>query len=317
MRTDALSRYGFRWLLTFFLLGIAPPTAKAIPSFNSFDNRLPNPDRPYELVGKTVHYNSSPDFAIYDLEFSPSNPAQLDFPSRNSDGSLEFDSTFDINYKAVISFSTQPPHAVSGIGKARARGFAPADPNHPPNELLWPNPQVFETEMVEFNLYALSAIPEVMFRESPTIRSRGVTIRENTCPYCLSPFTRWRISSFFDIATEITFNGGVTWTPANDVLHVEQAPDGFHAGDYNHDHVVDNSDYIVWRRSLGNVGAGLAADGDWSGKVDIGDYHVWRANFGQTTTGAATANAAVPEPSSVATLTLAMLAILIGRRAFS
>jgi hypothetical protein len=171
--------------------------------------------------------------------------------------------------------------------------------------------------MVEFNLYSLSLIPEVMFRESPTIRSSGVTIREDTCPVCASPVTRWRISSFFDIATEITFNGGVTWTPANDVLHVEQAPDGFHAGDYNHDHVVDNSDYIVWRRSLGNVGAGLAADGDWSGIVDIGDYHVWRANFGQTTTGAATANAAVPEPSSVATLTLGMLAILIRRRAFS
>ena len=89
MRTGALSRYGLRCLLIFCLVGIVPPSATAIPSFNSFDNRLPNPDRPYELVGKTVHYNSSPDFAIYDLEFSPSNPAQLDFPSRNPDGSFE------------------------------------------------------------------------------------------------------------------------------------------------------------------------------------------------------------------------------------
>jgi hypothetical protein len=266
------------------------------------------------MVGGTVHYDSVPHFAVYDLEFAPSDLFQLDFPTRYPDGSLEFDSTFDITYKAVISFSTQPPHTVSGIGKAHARGFAPADANHSPTELIWPNPQVFDSELVELNLFALSAIPEVMFRESPSQRSDGVIIRENICPYCLAPFTRWHISSFFDISSEITFNGGITWTPARDVIHVEQAPDGYPPGDYNKDYIVDGADYVVWRRTLGRTGAGLAADGDWSGKVDAGDFRVWRANFRQTAASGADMTASVPEPASVILLVLGMSVMLIRRR---
>jgi hypothetical protein len=288
------------------------PSANGIPSFESFNSSLPNPDRPYQMVGGTVRYDSVPDFAIYDLEFEPSNPSQLDLPSRNADGSLEFDSTFDITYKAVVSVSTQPPQMVSGIGTARARGFAPADPTHDPNELIWPNPQVFDTELVTLNLFALSPIPEVMFRESPTVRSSGVTIRENTCPFCLSPFTHWRISSFFDISTEITFNGGVSWTAARDVIHVEQAPDGYPPGDYNKDKVVDIGDFVVWRKTLGETGAGLAADGNWSGEVDAEDYAVWKMNFARNAVTAST-NAAIPEPASVVLFLLGMSTMLARR----
>lgn len=289
-------------------------SASAIPSFQSANSRLPNPDRPYEMVGATVHYNSAPHFSVYDLEFAPSNVSQLAFPTRNSDGSLEFDSTFDITYKAVISFSTQPPHTVSGIGRARALGFAPADSNHAANDFLLPNAQVFDTELVEFSLFALSPIPEVMFRESPSLRSSGITIRENACPVCASPTTFWRISSFFDIATEITFNGGNTWTAARDLIHVEQSPDGFPPGDYNKDKVVDSADYVVWRHSFGQTGAGLAADGNWSGQVDAGDYAVWKANVGEPNSSGAIASAAVPEPASVVLVALGILAIVRGGR---
>jgi hypothetical protein len=163
---------------------------------------------------------------------------------------------------------------------------------------------------------ALSPIPEMMFRESPSLRSSGVTIREDTCPYCLSPLTHWRISSFFDIATEITFNGGVTWTAARDVNHVEQAPDAFPAGDYNKDNVVDSGDYVMWRKTLGETGAGLAADGDWSGKVDAGDFEVLRKNFGRTAGSGANATAALPEPVSIVPLVQCILAIWTWRRPY-
>jgi phospholipase/lecithinase/hemolysin len=51
-------------------------------------------------------------------------------------------------------------------------------------------------------------------------------------------------------------------------------------GDFNHDLVVDAADYVVWRNTLGRMGAGLAADGNGNGTIDFGDYDVWRAHFG-------------------------------------
>jgi hypothetical protein len=55
-------------------------------------------------------------------------------------------------------------------------------------------------------------------------------------------------------------------------------------GDYNENGVVDAADYVVWRHTLGETGAGLAADGDGSGAVDQADYDLWRANFGAIVT---------------------------------
>ena len=85
------------------------------------------------------------------------------------------------------------------------------------------------------------------------------------------------------------------------------------AGDYNHDGIVDAADYTVWRDSLGSTG-NLAADGDNSGTVDLADYDLWRINFGNHTATGAGANAAVPEPSSIALACLAGLTVPSLRR---
>jgi hypothetical protein len=53
-------------------------------------------------------------------------------------------------------------------------------------------------------------------------------------------------------------------------------------GDYNGNGTVDAADYVVWRKSVGQTGAGLPADGDGDLDVDDADYGVWRANFGET-----------------------------------
>ena len=73
-------------------------------------------------------------------------------------------------------------------------------------------------------------------------------------------------------------------------------------GDYNQDGNVDAADYIVWRKTLGQSGVGLAADGNNNGSIDSGDFDVWRAQFGQNAgSGAGTgANAPVPEPAMLA-----------------
>src|SRR4051812_23466150 len=52
-------------------------------------------------------------------------------------------------------------------------------------------------------------------------------------------------------------------------------------GDYNLNGIVDDADYVLWRKTLGQTGAGLAADGSANNQVDQGDFNVWRAHFGQ------------------------------------
>ena len=89
-----------------------------------------------------------------------------------------------------------------------------------------------------------------------------------------------------------------------------------HAGDYNNNGVVDAADYVVWRKTNGQTGAGLAADGDGSGTVDDADYNFWRAHFGSTSgSGSALGGGAMPEPATIALLLLAIASGVAVRRA--
>ena len=118
---------------------------------------------------------------------------------------------------------------------------------------------------------------------------------------CASPVPHNRITSFFDIFTEVSFNSGGTWTPASAAIHVEQAPKSA-VGDYNHNGIVDAADYTVWRDGLGT-------------KYTQADYDVWRAHFGQTAgsgTGAGTSTA-VPEPATVLMLMIGITPIICRR----
>jgi autotransporter-associated beta strand protein len=68
--------------------------------------------------------------------------------------------------------------------------------------------QVYQTEMLSLNLSGGSLPPGVMIRESPTRRSTGET-------HYSGGTGNYRISSFFDIFTEISTDGGQTWSPAS------------------------------------------------------------------------------------------------------
>lgn len=74
-------------------------------------------------------------------------------------------------------------------------------------------------------------------------------------------------------------------------------------GDYNGNGMVDAADYTVWRNSLGDMGAGLPADGDEDGGIDLDDFHHWKSRFGESTASGAGANdlmaANAPEPSGI------------------
>jgi hypothetical protein len=93
-------------------------------------------------------------------------------------------------------------------------------------------------------------------------------------------------------------------------------------GDYNLDGLVDASDYLVWRNTVGSM-SNLAADGNGDGKVDQDDYVVWRGNFGRSSPAAAQSAArggslgTVPEPSTLMFCVFAGLGLLSHRRRVS
>jgi hypothetical protein len=87
-------------------------------------------------------------------------------------------------------------------------------------------------------------------------------------------------------------------------------------GDYNSNGSVDAADYVVWRDTLGQLGEGLAADGDGNQQIGAGDYDVWKMNFGKTGgVGSAIEVIAMPEPSSF-TIVFSALVAACRRRTF-
>ncbi len=109
-----------------------------------------------------------------------------------------------------------------------------------------------------------------------------------------------------------TLSGGLQWlaaaTETGFLLRVGTQ------GDYNHDGTVNAADYVVWRKTLGDVGAGLAADGNGNRIIDVGDYTIWLGRLGQGVASATVSDASVPEPSAVALSILGLLAGTIVRR---
>ncbi len=82
-----------------------------------------------------------------------------------------------------------------------------------------------------------------------------------------------------------------------DYLRFASLPHVALAGDYNADGIVDESDYVMWRKDLG-TGNSLPND-TTPGSIAIEDYRTWRSNFGRTIGSGTAAAKEVPEPSGL------------------
>jgi hypothetical protein len=95
-----------------------------------------------------------------------------------------------------------------------------------------------------------------------------------------------------------------------DVISVPQL-----VGDYNQNGVVDAADYALWRKSQGQTGIALLADGDGNNVVNQADYYVWVNNFGRTLAdGSGAALVQVPEPATSLMLLSSLAALVTWRR---
>lgn len=85
-------------------------------------------------------------------------------------------------------------------------------------------------------------------------------------------------------------------------------------GDFNRDGLVGIADYVVWRNSLGQLGAGLSADANYDGVVNAADYEVWKVHFGAVAMSKESSMASmVPTPVSNQLLLLSV-SLFCGRR---
>ena len=70
--------------------------------------------------------------------------------------------------------------------------------------------RVFDTEMLQLDISGGTLPVGVMLRESPTLPSLGMTTTRHY------PGGNFAISSFFDVFTELSLDGGQTWYPGTD-----------------------------------------------------------------------------------------------------
>jgi hypothetical protein len=93
-------------------------------------------------------------------------------------------------------------------------------------------------------------------------------------------------------------------------------------GDYNDNGVVDGADYVVWRKTKGTTGEGLAADSNNDNQINDLDYDEWRKTFGNDrhdghhdgSGSAALPSSNIPEPAGFTLLMAAGVALMCRRR---
>jgi len=82
-----------------------------------------------------------------------------------------------------------------------------------------------------------------------------------------------------------------------------------HPGDYNDDSLLDAADYIVWRKSFGDAGFFLPADGHADQEITGLDYDVWATKYGES---AGTGASHTPRHSSSLPESRSIVMLLIG-----
>jgi hypothetical protein len=124
-------------------------------------------------------------------------------------GTSRTDSFFDVFTELALTPPVGPPITATP-GSAETIHITAHSPG---------SPQLYDTEMLQMDLSGGGLPAGVMIRESPTLASTGGSSITDLGG------GQFHISSFFDIFTELTIDGGQTWVPADGPLHVDGTPE--------------------------------------------------------------------------------------------
>jgi hypothetical protein len=106
--------------------------------------------------------------------------------------------------------------------------------------------------------------------------------------------------------------GGDDGTLFRDFSVTVSAPPAL-TGDFNGNNTIDAADYTVWRDLLGT--AGPLSNDPTPGTIDTTDFEYWRDHFGDSLgSGGLAGGAAVPEPASVISISLAVAMLAFARK---
>lgn len=117
-------------------------------------------------------------------------------------GGTQLDVTLGLTGTGTGYFASVPAYSASGTGTSLISSFTAGDTG------------TFSAELLSMSLTGSAG---TLIRESPTRQSLGTVQISGTNPY--------EISSFFDIFTELSLNGGSTWIPATSSTALEGVPE--------------------------------------------------------------------------------------------
>jgi len=140
-----------------------------------------------------------------DISLLPTTP-----PIAPPDPGQWVESFFDISYHVEIELE---PGVVSvWDGQSQMQLLIGAAPMVPGEE-----PRLFYMEILSLEVFD-PAQPWIAIREDPAAASLGTTTLDDVDP-------DWWVESFFDVCTQLTMDGGGTWAPAWEPIHMTGMPE--------------------------------------------------------------------------------------------
>ena len=184
------------------LLAAAFASRTARAEYTAPDSRVPSPR--YEATNSASFPNGFHISSFFDVftEISRVPP-----PAPGASSTLSF---FDIFTELSLD-NGGPPTTFhpGGPAEMQLNGLPPGDPGT----------RTFDTEMLSMNLSGGNLPAGVMIRESPSRPSLGQTRITDIGG------GQYHVDSFFDIFTDLSLDGGQTWTPSDGSMHLQGTPE--------------------------------------------------------------------------------------------